>query len=174
MKKTNIKQKKEEKVTIKKAELIKLKEDSKKLKEQHDKYLRSMADYENAKKRLEKEKENSVKFSNENLIGNLLPVIDDFERALSSADEAKDFKNTIAGVKIIKNQFFSVLKSQGLEQIKAEGERFDPNLHEAIGFVETKDHPDNTIVEVLQSGYLFKERLIRPAVVKIAKNHKTS
>lgn len=162
----------EEEVTISKEEYEGLIEKIKELENQKERMLRVSAEYENAKKRLQKEKEDFVKFANEKLVSKLLNILDDFERALESADQGHDLENVIEGVKMIKNQFFSVLKESGLEKIKAEGEKFNPNFHEAVDFIETEEYEDETVIEVFQSGYLFKGRLVRPSVVKIAKSPK--
>jgi len=170
--KKETKVKKEKKVTISRQEYEQFKEEAKKGQESHDRLLRVCADYENARKRLEKEKQEYVNYANEKLVVDLLSIIDDLERAMTSADKGDNLEHVIQGVKMIKSQFFAMLKSAGLEKIKVKDEKFNPHLHEAIDFVETDEYDEDEIVEVLQSGYLFKGRLLRPAVVKIAKNNK--
>lgn len=159
-------------ITISKKEYNNLKEKSQQLEDQKQRVLRISAEYENAKKRLRKEKEDFVKFANEKLVSKLLNILDDFQRALDSAEQGHDLENVVEGVKMIKNQFFSVLKDSGLEKIKAKGEKFNPNVHEAIDFTETDEYKEDIVTEVFQPGYLFKGRLIRPSVVKIAKSPK--
>lgn len=159
-------------VTISKEEYHNLKNKIKELENQKERMLRVSAEYENAKKRLQKEKEDFVKFANEKLVSKLLTILDDFERALDSADQGHNLENVIEGVKMIKSQFFSVLKESGLEKIKAKNEKFDPNFHEAVDFTETDEYKNDTVIEVFQPGYLFKGRLVRPSVVKIAKSPK--
>ena len=132
----------------------------------HDKYLRLMADVQNFRKRSEKERTEVHAFANEKIITQLLGVLDNFERALlqESSDEAP-FRD---GMTMIAGQFRDVLVREGLEEIKAVGEPFDPRLHHAIMMDASGDAASGHVTEVLQKGYTFKGKLIRPAVVRVA------
>ena len=137
-----------------------------------EKFLRQAADFENAKKRLTREREEFVRYSNETLIRGILPVIDNLERAVSHSETLAE-ENARAlkdGVSLVKKQLLEFLKTQGLERIEALGKKFDPNFHEAIGHVESNEHPDETVLEELEAGYLLKGRLLRPARVRISQS----
>lgn len=128
---------------------------------------RLQADFENYKRRVKQEKEDIYKFGSENLMLQLLPVMDNFERAMSSNGD--DAKNILAGVEMIYRQLKDVLAKEGLTCIEAVGCEFDPNFHEAVMQVESDEHPANSCMEELQKGYILKEKVIRPAMVKVAK-----
>ncbi|HNV86890.1 MAG TPA: nucleotide exchange factor GrpE [Candidatus Omnitrophota bacterium] len=135
-----------------------------------DKCLRTAADYENAKKRLAKEREDYLRFANESLISGLLPAIDNLDRALDhtealAEESAKALRD---GVSLVKKQLLDFLKTKGLERIEAVGKKFDPHFHEAIGHIESGDHPDETVLEELEAGYLLNDKLLRPAKVRIS------
>ena len=131
-----------------------------------DQLLRKQADIENVKKRLTREKEEFQKFSLAQTIQSLLPILDGFELALKSEATGEDYRR---GVEIIYLQFLGTLQRMGLESIESVGKPFDPNLHEAIAAVETDEYPDQQVVDELQRGYFFKQRLLRPARVRVAK-----
>lgn len=128
----------------------------------------SAADFENAKKRLSRERDEFVKFSQENLIKDILPVMDNFDRALSHAGDAneKNLKSIVAGVQMVQKQLAEILKSQGLKKILTIGETFDPHRHEAVSFAH-EDGPDDIIVDEVQSGYTLHDRLLRAAKVRV-------
>ncbi|GAB6158116.1 nucleotide exchange factor GrpE [Desulfotomaculum varum] len=132
----------------------------------YNRALRLQADYENLRRRSRQEKEDLLKFGAEHLIKNLLPVLDNFERALASAGEGGE--KFISGVQMIHRQLYEVLTAEGLAPIPAQGEPFDPNLHEAVMQVTDTDQPENTVVEELRKGYYLKGKVIRPAMVKVA------
>lgn len=136
----------------------------------NDKYVRAHAEFENARKRLEKDKADFVKYANENFIFEFLPIIDNLETAEKHIKEAKDFKAVQDGVDMIQLQIQSFLKDIGLERMKTIGERFDPHVHEPIETVEADDKDDGVIVAELKPGYKFNGKLLRPASVKIVKN----
>jgi len=142
-------------------------------KEKAEKYLaswqRSQADLENYRKRAEQEKAETVEFANRRLILELLPILDDFERALTSLPVELDGQNWTEGIKLIYNKLKTVLESQGLAEIKAKGECFDPYCHEAAGQV---DGEEGIIVEELQKGYRFRDKLLRPSMVMIGSGKK--
>ncbi len=146
---------------------------SKELEELRDKMIRTAADYENAKKRAVREKEEFMKYANERLIQEFLPVLDSLDRALEHAKTHKDSRESILeGIEIIRKHLYDVLKSNGLERQNVIGKKFDPHQHEAIGDVEKKDVPEETIVDELQGGYTYQGRLLRPAKVRISKGGK--
>jgi len=166
-----ISQEKEEAlVTLKQAEYLGLLEEVKKGKEGWDKMLRNQADLENTRKRLEREKQEFIKFANEGLILDLLNVLDDLERTVDLAESNKE--NLVAflkGIEMILAHLYEMLKNHGVKPIEAEGKIFDPNFHEALMQVENKELPEHTIIEVLQKGYLIHGRVLRTAKVKVSK-----
>ena len=164
-------QKKEEKdITLKEVEHLALLEEVKKVKEAQDKMLRNQADLENTRKRLDREKQEFVKFANEGLILDLLNVLDDLERTVDLAQTGKgDLSAFIKGVEMILAHLYEMLKNHGVKPIEAEGRIFDPSFHEALMQVENKELPEHTIIEVLQKGYLIHGRVLRTAKVKVSK-----
>ncbi len=159
------------KIEIDKAEYDALTQQAKELGELRESLIRKAADFENAKKRLAKEKEEFIKFANERLIRDLLTVIDNLERALQHAEETDPEKThpIVEGVHLIRKQIYDYLKEHGLVKIEAMGKPFDPTFHEAISQQESEDYPDDTVIKVLQEGYLLHDRLLRPAQVIISK-----
>lgn len=138
---------------------------------------RHAADFENAKKRLAKEREDFIKYGQENLIRSLLPILDNFQRALShaalpadaenDAEKAlKHFRNVFSGIEMVEKQFKDVMKNQGLKEIEALNQAFDPHKHEALGYVEEDGAPDE-IVDVIETGYMLNDRLLRAAKVRV-------
>ena len=164
-------QKKEEKdITLKEVEHLALLEEVKKGKEAQDKMLRNQADLENTRKRLDREKQEFVKFANEGLILDLLNVLDDLERTVDLAQTGKeDLSAFVKGVEMILAHLYEMLKNHGVKPIEAEGRIFDPSFHEALMQVENKELPEHTIIEVLQKGYLIHGRVLRTAKVKVSK-----
>jgi len=157
-------------ITLKEAEYLKLKEDADKAKEYWDKLLRLQADFENTRKRLEKDKQDFCKFANESIIAELLYTLDDLERAVELAQSKhQDLSAFLKGVEMILAHLYEMLKGYGVKPIEAEGKLFDPNYHEALMQVENKELPEHTIVEELQKGYLLNDRVIRTAKVKVSK-----
>ncbi|MDD5680654.1 MAG: nucleotide exchange factor GrpE [Candidatus Omnitrophica bacterium] len=134
-----------------------------------DKYLRACAELENTKKRLEKEKTDSVRYANDVLILEFLPILDNLEIAEKHIKEAKDFKAVQEGVDMIQLQMQGFLKEIGVERIKTVGEKFDPHQHEVVEVVESEEKSDGLIVEELKPGYRINGRLLRPAFIKIGK-----
>ncbi|MDD5044430.1 MAG: nucleotide exchange factor GrpE [Candidatus Omnitrophica bacterium] len=157
-------------VTLAEEDYAKLKQEADKAKEYWDKLLHLQADFENMRKRQEKEKQDFVKFANEGLILELLNVLDDLERAVSLAESKhEDLPAFLKGVEMILVHLYEMLKEQGLKPIEAEGKIFDPHLHEALMQAEDKNLPEHTVVEELQKGYLLNDRVIRTAKVKVSK-----
>jgi len=132
-----------------------------------DRLARAQAEFDNARKRANKEQQDFRDYAAADAIKSLLPVIDSFERALTVKSEPGDFRS---GVELIYKQLQDALAKIGVSAIPAKGEPFDPHVHEAIEMVETSDAADHEVLEELQRGYKFKERLLRPAMVKVAKN----
>jgi molecular chaperone GrpE len=132
-------------------------------------WQRSAADFANYKRRSEEERSALGEFSKAVLITKLLGVLDDFDRALESVpDEAHE--GWVEGIRLVERKLRSVLESEGVTQIEALGQPFDPNLHEAVVHEETTEHPDNQVIAELQRGYRLRDRVIRPALVKVANN----
>ncbi len=130
-----------------------------------DRYLRSLADFENFRKRSEREKNDFQRYALAGMVRDLLPVLDNFDRGLEHAEEGDEFHK---GMALIYKQLFDVLQRHGLKPIGESGVRFDPNIHEGVVRVEDPSVPSHTVVEVLQKGYVLHDRLIRPAMVKVA------
>ncbi len=133
--------------------------------ELQDRLRRSLADFDNARKRFEQQRSDFLQFAAADLVKNLLPVLDDFERALKV--EAAD-QNFAKGIELIYQRFADTLKRMGLEPFDSAGKPFDPNLHQAVERVESQDHEDQTVIAEFQRGYNFKGKLLRPAMVKVA------
>jgi molecular chaperone GrpE len=136
--------------------------------ENRDHYLRARADLDNFRKRAQREKEDLLKFSNETILRELLPVIDNLERALQHAATDGE-KGLLQGVELTLGQFSKVLEKFNVVAIEPLGEIFDSARHEAMGQIESAEQPPNTIVQLLQKGYLLNDRLLRPAMVLNAK-----
>ncbi|MBS3810700.1 MAG: nucleotide exchange factor GrpE [Halanaerobiales bacterium] len=137
--------------------------------EEKDQYLNQMkrlkADFVNYRNRVKKDKNKIEIRTKIDIISSLIPVIDNFERALKTVDQETEF---LSGVKMIKKQLINVLKKEGLEIIKTDGQEFDPAYHEAVMQVESDEHESGYIVEEIQKGYLVDEEVVRPAMVKVA------
>jgi len=129
--------------------------------------IHRQADFENFRKRVERERHEESRRATGHSIQLLLPVLDTFERALVAHDDPA-YAEYRKGVELIYKQLFEVLAKQGLERIDAQGKSFDPHFHQAIERVETEDHSDGTVIEVLQPGYVFHGRVLRPATVRVA------
>jgi molecular chaperone GrpE len=140
------------------------------LKSSNENYLRAVADLQNFRRRGEEERRRLEREGNERLIKELLPVLDDFDRAVEFAKEAKSFEQLITGVEAILRKFSETMEKQGVTPIAAVGEKFDPDYHEAVMLDEESDQPDETITVELRRGYLMNDRVIRPSLVKVAKS----
>ncbi len=132
-----------------------------------DRLARAQAEFENARRRAGKEQQDFRDYAVADAIKSLLPIIDSFERALQVKSEPDDFRS---GVELIYKQLQDALAKLGVRAIPAKGEPFDPHVHEAIEMVETSEAADHEVLEELQRGYKMKDRLLRPAMVKVAKN----
>lgn len=151
----------EEKVTVSSNENIK--EDE----ELQTRFLRLAADFQNYKKRVEKEKGDIYAFANEKIVTELLDVIDNFERALDHSENCSD-KGMLEGMEMIFRQFTGVLEKSGLVEIDAEGQDFDPNFHHAVVMEPNAGIESGKVTGVLQKGYMLNDRVIRPSMVKVA------
>ena len=134
-----------------------------------ERMLYLQADFENFKRIKAKEKEDTLKFGNEVLIKELLPVLDNFELALQHSESTEDYKAIHDGVKLILNEFLKVLERSGVKPVEAMGRKFDPNFHEAMFQEEHEDVEPDTVVSELQRGYLLNDRLLRPSRVGVSK-----
>lgn len=137
--------------------------------EYFDTLLRLKAEFENYKKRMMKEQTSFIDYANEGLMLKLLTVIDNFERALCISEETKEHHNIFKGIEMIYGELLGVLEKEGLKEVAAGGE-FDPSLHEAVMQIEEEGYKPNHIVDVLRKGYFFKDKLLRPAMVKVQKS----
>ena len=136
--------------------------------EKQDQYVRVIAEFENFKKRVQKESIDSRKYANEELIREILPVMDNLERALEHIDENSSDDPLVEGVRMVQKHFFGVLEKFGVSEIAAIGEPFDPNFHEAMMQVTTDDSPPNIVVTEIEKGYMLNDRLVRPAKVGVS------
>ena len=132
-----------------------------------ERYMRLMAEFQNYKKRAAKEKTDTLQYANEKIVGDLLPVIDNFERAL--ATETDDLEGYAKGMQLIFEQFKKALENAGLEEIKAMDEEFDPNVHTAVMTDNIEDKDDGKITKVLQKGYKLRDKVVRPSMVAVNK-----
>lgn len=132
-----------------------------------DKYLRERADLENYRRRVQKEKEDLMKYGNECLLMEILPVLDNMERALGHASE-ESLSAVIEGVNLTRNMLLSVLKKFGVEPIESKGVAFDSAFHQAMCQIESEETAPNTVIEEFQKGYMLNDRLLRPAMVSVA------
>jgi molecular chaperone GrpE len=148
----------------------KLEEKEKELGAFQERLLYQQADFENFKKLKVKEKQEALRFGNETLIKELLPVIDNLERAVQHASKTEDSKNIIEGVELTLNGFLKVLEKFGVTRVDALEQAFDPNVHEAIAQEERRDKVSGTVITELQKGYIMDGRLLRPAMVTVAKS----
>ena len=132
----------------------------------NDRLLRTLAEYDNYRKRSQKEKEASFGDTRAGVIAGLLPIIDNFERAMQNKDaSAEDYQK---GIDMIFTQFSDFLKNMGVESFGEVGEKFDPNIHNAVMHVEDENEEESSVIEVFSKGYKMGERIIRPAMVKVA------
>jgi molecular chaperone GrpE len=134
----------------------------------HERYMRVQADYDNFRRRSRQEKEDFAKYASVKLIEQLLPIVDNFERALAASKSAKDFDVLIKGIEMTAKQLDQVLESEGLKSIESVNQPFNPDFHQAIMQVESEDHEEGIIVEEIQKGYTLKDKVIRPAMVKVS------
>ncbi|MCI3923221.1 nucleotide exchange factor GrpE [Paenibacillus sp. TRM 82003] len=136
--------------------------------ENYQRYLRTQADFDNFRRRSRQEKEEFAKYASQKLIEGLLPVVDNFDRAMAASKEQQDFESLAKGIEMIRRQLSQLLESEGLQSIQAVGEAFNPERHQAIMQVPAEEGQESGIVvEELQKGYILKDKVIRPAMVKV-------
>lgn len=141
---------------------------NKDLQEKKDRLLRLQADFDNFRRRSAKEREEISAVVTQNFCKDMLPLLDNFERAMAA--ETKDVEAFQKGVEMIFTQFQEILKKNGLEHIEAVGQKFDPNFHQAVMRVEDPEKEDDTVAQELQKGYMVKGRVIRPSMVQVVAN----
>jgi len=139
----------------------------KEIEDLRNRLLRTQADYDNFRRRSREEKEAAAKYRSQAVIEALLPVIDNFERALLVKPETDEAKSLLQGMEMVYRQFQDTLKNEGVEVIETVGQTFDPHLHQAVMQVEEPEFESNQIVEELQKGYKLKDRVLRPSMVKV-------
>lgn len=135
--------------------------------ETYQRLLRLQADYDNFRRRSQKERENDLKYKSQDLVEELLPIVDNFERALQTDVQDDSAKSFVEGMNMVYRQLKDALNKQGVEEIPAVGEEFDPNMHQAVMQVDDENYDSNVVVEELQKGYKLKDRVIRPSMVKV-------
>ncbi|WP_430091673.1 nucleotide exchange factor GrpE [Paenibacillus cisolokensis] len=138
------------------------------LSETQQRALRAQADFDNFRKRTQKEKEELAKYASSKLIQELLPVIDNFERALQASEDNPEFESFSKGVNMIFRQLEQVLAAEGLTAMNSVGQPFNPEFHQAIMQVESDEHEEGIVVEEVQKGYMLKDKVLRPAMVKVS------
>ncbi|MFD1018813.1 nucleotide exchange factor GrpE [Thalassobacillus hwangdonensis] len=129
--------------------------------------LRLQADYDNFRRRTVKDREADRKYRSQDLVTELVPVLDNFDRALKIEVSDDSSKGFVDGIKMVYQQLKAALEKEGVEEIPAEGEQFDPNFHQAVMQVEDENYESNVVIEELQKGYKLKDRVIRPSMVKV-------
>ena len=161
-----------EPATLNAEQLDQLKQRAAKADEHWERVLRTTADFDNYKKRAAREKQEAVKFANENLLQKLVPVLDTFDMALAAIQngQTESTQSLQTGISMVYQQLKSALVEAGLEEVDAAGKAFDPNLHEALSQKETSEVPEGQVVQQMRKGYKLRERLLRPASVIVAKH----
>ncbi|MEK4923521.1 nucleotide exchange factor GrpE [Cytobacillus sp. FSL R5-0569] len=139
----------------------------KKVEEADNRYLRLQADFDNSRRRAKLDREASEKYRAQSLVSDLLPALDNFERALQSNSDDSSVQSLLQGMEMVYRSLIEALKKEGVEQIEAVGQVFDPQFHQAVMQVEEEGYDSNVVVEEFQKGYLLKDRVIRPAMVKV-------
>ena len=135
-----------------------------------DRYLRLQAEFQNFKKRNEKQRQDLIKYSHGEVIKDILPIIDNFERAIDSSKDGSNSESLLEGIELIKKSFDEFLNNQKVEIVKTIGEKFDTKYHHAVMQEKSEDHEDNEIIQELQKGYLLEGKVLRYAMVKVASN----
>lgn len=147
-------------------------EENNKLQEEYDKlnqqYIRLAADFDNYRKRQEQERENLLKFGTENALKKLVEILDNFERGEKALEQVEDCQKVKESFNLVHKQVLETLQKLGLEEIESEGKEFDPNFHDAVMQTPTSEHPEHTVINVLQKGYKMGDKVLRPALVNVA------
>lgn len=136
----------------------------------YDRYLRALAELENYKKRMNRDRTEMMRYAGEDLLVEILPVVDNLERTLEHTRDSTDVRRVMEGVQLIYKQFITSLEKSGVSRIDKAPCVFDPAVHQALQRVEDKSVPDDTVVEILQKGYTLNGKVVRPAMVKVAKH----
>ncbi len=158
-------------VVLSREEFEKLANGAAKAQEYWDKFLRQQADFENIRKRMERERLEFQKYANEDVIVDLLGILDDLERSVEAAEKKQEnFDAFLKGIEMILVHLYDLLKRYGVKPIVAKGGKFDPHVHEALMQTETPEHRDGEVLEELQKGYKLNDRVVRTAKVRVAKN----
>lgn len=153
-------------VSVLKEQLVRAEDDARKF---YDSYLRALAALDNYRKQKDEDLKRRKDQIYEEVVLELIPVIDNFDRALSSAKVGDDFEQLLKGVEIIFRQFTETLGRFGVVDYSAKGKTFDPKFHEAVSVIETDEYPPETIIDEISKGYMFREKVIKPAMVTVAK-----
>ncbi len=156
----------EDRIAALEAELAAAREEAR---QNHDRWVRERADLENLKRRAAREREEAIRFGTERLIRDLLPVVDNLERALQHAQTSGDGQPVVEGIALVLKAFREVLDRHGVTRVEAVGTPFDPAHHEAVAHVESAEHEPNAVMAEHQPGYRLHDRLLRPALVTVAK-----
>lgn len=160
-------------VEVELAETDKLKEENDRLKKETEElkadYLRKNAEFQNFRKRQERELEELRKYASEKIMVKLLDNVDNLERAIAASTETKDFDSLIKGVEMTLSQMKSIMASEGVEEIESEGQGYDPHVHHAVMVEDSPSHENDQIIQVFQKAYKMKDKVIRPAMVKVCK-----
>jgi len=146
-----------------------LEEARQKLQESEEKVLRLAAEFENTKKRLQREREISLKYAEENVLKELLPGIDNIDRAMEQGQDSNSMESLLEGIELTRKGLSATLEKFGVKAIESIGEPFDPNIHEAVAMEETEEMEPNRVLKEFQKGYLYKDRLLRAAKVIVSK-----
>lgn len=162
----------EEAIEALKSQINSLEEKVKELEDENsslkDQYLRKQADFENFRKRMQREKEDAIRYANSNLLLDIVTIIDDFERAIKAGADTQDLESFRKGIELIEKQFTSMLERKwGLTRFDSAGEEFNPDKHEAIATEET-DHDTSIVIDDYQKGYMLHDRVLRPAKVRVS------
>jgi len=161
-------------ITMPEAEYLELRQKAEKAAEYWDRILRMQAEFENSRKRWERDKQEFLRFAQEDILSGILSLVDDFERSLKATPtKCEDLPNFIKGIEMMFVHFQELMKKHGVTPMLAKGKLFDPNYHEALMVVENDDVPEHTVLEELQKGYLLHNRVLRIAKVQISRK-KTS
>ncbi len=153
-------------------DLTSLQEQVSRLKEEaahhYDQYLRSVADIDNLRKRTAREKEEYLRFASLPVLKKILPVVDDLERALQMSEGNNDYDTLYKGLEMITRRMHEIVAEEGVQTIEAVGQPFDPQYHQPLAVEASSEHPENTVIEELQKGYVLHGRVIRPSLVKVS------
>ncbi|NOR85130.1 nucleotide exchange factor GrpE [archaeon] len=146
-----------------------LEKQTKKVQEYENTLKRLQAEFDNYRKRTEKEKIDSITYANEKIIISLLDILDNFERAMDEMKKTEETEKLKTGVELIFKQLYQLLKTQGVQKIEAIEQQFDPKKHEALMQIVSDKHKEDTVIQVMQKGYMIKEKVIRPTKVAVSK-----